>query len=227
MADVGSIATNDEVYSFCKASGWPSNGSFEPVHDILIKGVESEVAHVTGRTFPTGVKTDEEHSIPPAILRDGFAIGQTFEFQVKHYPITAWSSLKKVTGRDASSGAVSSSDTIQRNSYHVDLETGVVRMIDPSTLSLWDTYPGAGFPAGTKILLATYTAGYAPADIPDDLKLLVLQIIARLFIQQKNGLWGQTSQAIEGFQNNYPDVEFTKSEMGKLERFSKPVFSRS
>jgi len=38
----------------------------------------------------------------------------------------------------------------------------------------------ASFPGGTARMIATYTAGYTEATVPFDIKLLILQVVARL-----------------------------------------------
>ena len=219
MAEVGVLVTDEEVSDF--VHGWSAVGSFKNSEQILIQGVEAEVERECGRTFTSTTYTDEEYSIPEVIVRDSLVIRQATEFRLKQYPVTTFTALKKVTERSTVTGLATATETLAREGYHVELPTGIVRIIKPDKLDPFNIWPGTGFPQGTMILLATYTAG----SIPKDLKLLVLQIIARLFIQQKNMLWGRTSQGIDGLNNTYPDIAFTESEMRKLHRFKKWHFA--
>jgi len=221
VADIGSIVTDEEVSSFI--TGWSQPGEFTKAEQALVKGVESEVEQETGRTFSVTTYTDEEYSIGPPVINAGIIVRETIAFRLNQYPVTTFTSLKKVTARDASTGLASATETLQRNSYHVEMSSGIVRMISPDLLNAFDVWPDSGFPHGTKILLATYTAG----TVPDWLKLLVLRVIARLSIQQKNNRWGRTSESVDGLNNEYPDVDFTKGEMRTLMRAKKRVFGRS
>ena len=217
-ADVGTIVSNDDVESFVPDFG---TEPFPRAEELLILGVEAEVRRECGRDFASTSYSDEEYSISAPIIRDGLVIRHSTEFRLTQYPVTTFTSLKKVTARSTSTGLPSETETIARESYHVELSTGIVRILQPDKLDPFNIWPATGFPQGTAILLATYTAG----NVPDDLKLLVLQIIARLHLQQKNKLWGRTSQAIDGLQNEYPDIAFTESELRKLSKFKKWLFA--
>ena len=218
-ADIGTIVSDAEVISFVQ--DWSTEGNFSRAEELLITGVEARVRRETGQDYSSAVVTDEEHTIKPPITRDGIIIRETTQFRVNNFPITIWTSLKKVTARDSTTGLPSTTETLQRNSYHVDMNSGIVTLISPDLLDEFDAWPSQGFPSGTKILLASYTAG----NVPDDLKLLVLQIIARLHLQQKNKLWGRTNQSIDGMQNSYPDIAFTESEKRALRQFKKWHFA--
>lgn len=217
-ADVGTIVTNDAIESFVPDFG---TEPFTTAEETLILGVEAEVKRECQRDFVSTSYSDEEYTVPSPILRDGLVIRHSTEFRLKQYPVTTFTSLKKVTARSESTGLASTTDTIQRDTFHVELSTGIVRILKPDMFDPFAIWPGTGFPQGTAILLATYAAG----NVPDDLKLLVLQIIARLHLQQKNKLWGRTSQAIDGLQNEYPDIAFTASELRKLQKFKKWLFA--
>lgn len=217
--DVGAIVTDAEVSGFIPS--WSQDGNFSTAEELLVRGVEAEVQRECQRTFVATTYTDEEYSIAAPIIRDGIVIRRTTEFRVQQFPILEWTSLKKVTNRDTVTGLASASETLERHSYHVDRPTGIIRIVKPDNLDPFNILPGTGFPSGTMILLATYRAG----DVPDDLKLLVLQIIARLHLQQKNNLWGRTSQSVDGLQNTYPDIAFTASESRKLAKFRKWIFA--
>ena len=218
-ADIGTIVSDAEVISFVQ--DWSVEGNFTLAEEVLIRGVEAKVRRETGQDYVSSTHADEEHTIKAPITRDGVIIREGTEFRVNNFPVTSWTSLKKVTARDATTGDPSTTETIQRNSYHVELTSGIVRMISPDLLDEFDAWPSNGFPSGTMILLATYTAG----NVPDDLKLLVLQILARLHLQQKNKLWGRTSQSVDGLQNNYPDIAFTQSELRAIKQFKKWHFA--
>src|SRR3990167_9326818 len=96
-ADIGTIVSDAEVISFVQ--DWSTEGNFSRAEELLITGVEARVRRETGQDYSSAVVTDEEHTIKPPITRDGIIIRETTQFRVNNFPITIWTSLKKVTAR--------------------------------------------------------------------------------------------------------------------------------
>ena len=217
-ADIGQIITDAEAHAFIDGFAQAD----EIVQTLLIRGVEAKIIRRTGQKLVNTTITDEEISIAPETVRDGIVINPRTEWRVRYSPILTWTSLKAVTARNESSGAVSASDVLQRNSYHVDLPSGIVRLLNQPGVQPFEIYPSQSFPTGIKNLLASYTTGLLSVGAPYDLKLLALKIVARLFLQQKNNRWDSSTMSFGDTSVTFLNVEFTKGEEGDVDMFRRP-----
>jgi len=216
MSDVGTLVTDAEVADFVKNHS--AAGKFSMTEALIIRGVEAKIRRAIGEAFVQTVYTDEAYSVDWEKQSGQFVTVENSRLILKHGPVSSFGALKLVTSRDAVTGAPSATYTIPRNAYFVDMDNGVIQIIDPALIDPNALYPGGLFPAGVGNLLATYTAWSSQP--PADLKLLTLKIIARINGTQRAGRWGQSSTASpDGSTTNYLDMSFTSDEEGDLDPF--------
>lgn len=229
MANVGTFAT-DEEYAVM-VPGFKKAGEFGAGIDresILIRGVESAIRREIN--IPTSGETivGDEYSIDWPRVQDGVIVDRQTSLMLRRSPIKEFTALRIVGSRDPSTGAVLTASTLPRNSYHVELETGIIReltwtLMEGFLLMLW---PAFGFPSGTMILLADYKTETAQAtgDVAQQVKLVCFMAVARLYKQFQNNRWDVASLSIDGTSTSYIDVQWTKQELGHLQGMKRPVF---
>jgi hypothetical protein len=231
MANVGTFATDAE-YSVM-VPGFPQPGEYGQTGSIdrpsiLIRCVEAAIRREVNLPDAAETVTGDEYSIEWPQVQDGVIINRQTSFMLRRSPISEFTGLRIVGSRDPITGAVLTSTTIPRNSYHVELDTGIVREL---TWSLMQGYPfpiwpGGGFPSGTMILQADYktATGQATDDLSQQVKLVCFMAVARLFKQFENNRWDIASMSMDGQSITYIDVQFTKQELGHLSGMKRPVF---
>lgn len=211
MPDVGTLVTDVEVQNFLP--GVPSVSADAKIPTI-IKAVEAAVRKATGRQLLSATYSEEEYSIRPPRYAAGLPQKYSSTIQLKEYPVTTFTSLKVVGSRNASDGLVASSTTLDKNVYNVDTVSGIIRlynMFTPQAAILLQNdllSTSSSFQTGVAIMLATYTAGYAAAAIPFDLKEAILITIAYHWQMRAGDGWhlsskeshiGTTTYARNGF----------------------------
>lgn len=212
--------TDAEVIGFVNTIDTIAENSKE---ELLVNAVEDTVENYCQRKFESQIITDEEHSIGREAAWHGLVIKPANQFRLKQFPITTFTELKFVTERDETTGAPSQTTVITRNRYHVDLETGVVTLLE-RPLDHLHTLGGnsfRSFPHGTAVLLATYTAGFVTT--PNDLKVAILQIIARISRMRSDDSFTETQVFSEFGSTMWNRVTLTKEEMLFLDSFRNPV----
>lgn len=223
MPDIGTLVTDAEIFSFAHGT-WSQVGNFNDAEKVIIRGVEAKLKRACGLDFISDEFT-EDITIELAPRQDGFLVFQRDRFVLRRPPIQTFEELLWIIERDATTGLPTQTAVIPRNSYVVDMDTGLVRLqTAPIPLSSFDVYPMVGFPEGIAIMQASYT-GFS-ATVPADLKLLAIKIMVRLHGVWRNHRWGQTSVAgPEGSSSEYPDVFLTADESGELDMFRTGFFA--
>jgi hypothetical protein len=171
-SDAGKIVTNQEVVDFVTNI----TAILDP-QALLIQAVEATVEEYCQRTFALTEYEDEQIAIRNGQYGfDDYVTKRRLEFLVKNYPVTEWTSLKMITGLD-SEGALQSTE-LSRGSYFVDTKVGRVTLI--YGIPVTNAYALRSWPTGAPSLLAHYTAGFDSDEMPPNLKLGVLMIMARI-----------------------------------------------
>ncbi len=227
MPDVGAIVTNDEVTNFVSGIDTITDGSVE---EIMVLAAEGLVEDYCQRSFSTQVHTDEEYDIPNELKIHNVVIRPYNELSLRDYPVDLSETfeIKFVTARDETTGLPSNTTLIKRNSYVVDNEVGLVRVL-ANTLDVL-TFPQLpransvfSFPEGFAEILVTYTSGFTAVNMPRNLKLAVLIAVARLHRLQQKGQWDVKLVTTEfGVTNLIRDM-LTPEELILLKQFKRPI----
>lgn len=157
------FTTRDNVKTFLFNS--TSGSTYDAVIDLLLDEVDAVI------TQETGVATDASDVVTVTEeITDSLEIGYDgdYEIHTKYHPIA---SLTKIEKRDANNDW----------EEYTDETIGDVEFED------WRIYPKyqiAG--AGHRALRISYTAGYATADVPKDLRGAATQLVAKLFNQRQH-----------------------------------------
>lgn len=227
MADIGVIGT-DQEYALMVA-GFKGAGDFGSISKeaIIIRTVEAALRREMQFPLDAETVTNEEYSIEFPIIQNDVMISRRTSFMLRRAPIASWDALKIATARDATTGAVSSTQTLPRNSYHVELSTGLVRelnwtLIQGFLLQLW---PEFSFPAGTMNLLASYHIAAISGDISAAAKAVAFMAANRLFKKFQNNSFDVMSISIDGMSTTYLSKGFfTDMELSLIKPFKKGVF---
>ncbi len=181
MANSGRLVTDAEVSGFVSTIS-----SIAIKEQVIIRAAEDIVDNALDRVLFEETYTDEEYDINAEMMWGGVLQKPSNRFRLLQYPVTTFTELKAVNDRDKTSGAVTSSTVLSKNEYHVKLRNGEVTLFETvftSSDRLWPSLVNANslasFPSGTARLLATYKAGYTLTTVPQDIKLLILQLISR------------------------------------------------
>lgn len=102
------------------------------------------------------------------------------ELFLKNYPVTVVSSIYDDVNREFNSNSLISSDN-----YIVETTSGIIR--------LWNRM---AFNCGKANIKIVYTAGYAIANVPGDLKGAVKRWVALLYQKYVHKRWDQQSESI-------------------------------
>ena len=103
------------------------------------------------------------------------------ELIVAEYPIVSVTTLNDDTNRDFGSG-----DNISSANYMLDKEAGIIR--------LWNAE--ASFVKGDGTVKLVFSAGYAVADVPADLKLAVMRLCAIMYEKALNRRHDVVSESV-------------------------------
>ncbi len=138
---------------------------------LMVKGIEAKVKLLINRFFETQSFTQQAHDVD---------INQTVIF-LTETPVTTFTTLEFVTSRDDLTGLPDGTQVLDRDTYFVDTDAGIVEsLIGP-------------FPRGRAAVLATYAAGYSAADISGNVKLevLVMKELLLRILEREHKIWDQ------------------------------------
>lgn len=195
--DVGRLVTPEEVTAFVA----PMNDTIGVLETIVIESVEDMVEDYCERKFELQTFEDEQYFIKrPSVTFDQITVAPRLEMRLKNRPIVEFTELKQVVEHDATTGEPVNPQTIPRNLYTVDLNSGLLIFgapVQAVDITDWPLVFLGGFPGNPYIeLLATYDAGYE--DIPKRLKLAVLMAIYRIYVMTKQQNWHRTESQTSG-----------------------------
>lgn len=203
--NVGRLVTPEEVVAFVA----PMNDRIGTLETIVIESVEDMVEDYCERQFELQTFEDEQYFLRrPTVTFDQITIQPRLELRLKQRPVVEFTELKQVVNRSATTGEPVDPQTIQRNLYTVDFESGLLIFGAPVQMQNAAQYPimflWGGFTGSPYIeLLATYDAGFE--SIPKRLKLAVLMAIYRVYVMTIQQNWhrteSQTSGAVTIWQN--------------------------
>jgi hypothetical protein len=148
-------------------------------------------------------------------------------FLTLDYPVTTWTSLEKVVSRDPVTGEPDDLQVIPRDSYHVKLSSGVVRLLRP--LQDIELRPQFSFPTGVAAMRATYVAGFdTTEDIPADIKAATLMRFKRFHALMKAGDWVLKSVTNPtGGTTEYLRIDWTPEERSLIEPYMRQAIGLS
>ena len=225
MADAGKLVKNSEVSAFIGTVD-----EFKIREEIIVKAAEKIVDDVFDRTLFKTTYTDEEYDVPLELTWGGIPQRPANVIRLRQLPITTFTSLKVVTARDATTGAVSASTTLTRNEYYVNLVNGIITLFETSFASTDRLFPSfinanslQSFPAGVARALATYESGYTEKTVPHDIKLLILQIVGRMHRLVKDNHLNVTAIQSDFGVTSLLRTMFTPEEMMIIKSHRRPV----
>lgn len=173
---MASIITRDDLKTYLGISGTREDSKL----DLLINGVESAVKRYTGREFASQSYTGE--------LYDGTGTPYLY---LRQRPVTAVSDLRVA---QSAFGGAGHADAFESDTQWTKDEDFILHRDDESehnrgllivVRSKWPTTPQGIWPEGVSNIQVDYTAGYA--SIPEDLKLAIYQLAARMRASAKKG----------------------------------------
>lgn len=205
MSDAGSIVTDAQVMAAIPAIR-------EMTADVkrIIRAAEARIQKRIGR-IQVDTYTDERHDLGRFIL-------------LKGRPVTTFTSLKYVSS--VSEAGVLTTTTVGKDKYYVNESIGGVVILEPylTTVSGTQYFPLSEdrfYKAGR--LLATYSAGYADTDIPEDLVDVILIEINRSFTMSQKSSFHLTSTESELGTTNYLRKKWLPEQEGILIRYDRPM----
>ena len=228
MPNISSIVTNDDVTNFIPTLKVLTTDSRE---EIIVKAAEAVVENYCNRTFATTPRVDEEYDINNELRMHGIVIKPYNIIRLDGYPVDLDQDfiVKFVTERDQTTGLVSASTVINRNSFNIDTSAGIIHLYRNTSLSN-QALPGfsssnsvVSFPEGIARILVTYTSGFSEAAVPYDLRMAMLMIIARMHTLAQTNKWTESSVQSEFGVTTNLRVQLTNEEMFFLKRFRRPV----
>lgn len=229
VTNVGTLATDQE---YATVKGFPEAGEFGSgpegtLASIIIRAVEAAVRREVNVAGEETEIEGEEYTIAYPTLQDDIIVRRQTAFMLRSAPVETFTALRIATARSATDGSVTSSLTVPRNAYHVELSTGIVRELEWSLLQTlvgsWPL-PYYGLPPGTMMLLADYTALAPASGDAAQMKVVCLMMASRLFNQFKNNRWDVASLSFDGTSTSYLDCYLTKQEMGHLSSMKRGIF---
>ena len=162
---------------------------------LVVKAAESHVKLETGRNFEETVFVDQAYDIAP----------NTTDLLLSDRPVVSIESIEEVTAR-YEDGTVTTR-VIPAGQYVVNNATGILSKLSGSFL------------AGKQVLLVSWTAGYAPADITTSanneirvLKQLCLSIVQNWHTKRKHGIGDYTTMSAPGESASF-NFDFTPDEI--------------
>lgn len=148
---------------------------FDAVLDVLIPAVQSDLEKSCGRVFDETVYTDEAY--------DGK--GQP-SIWIPNKPVTSLTAVKLLD----SSGTTT---TLASTSYRLNSITGELMRLN-SVESGWEKARRLSvWPDELQNVLVSYTGGYADADMPEGLKLLMYDFVTAALLSRGNHDWKRAS----------------------------------
>ncbi len=228
MPNISTIVTNDDVTNFIPTLSVLTTDSRE---EIIVKAAEATIENYCNRTFKTLPHVDEEYDVDRELRIHRVVIRPYNIIRLIDYPVDLSEAFtaKFVTERDQTTGLPSASTVINRNSFNVEASTGIIHLYRNTSLSN-QVLPGfsssnsvISFPEGVARILFTYTSGFSEANIPYDLRMGMLMLVARLLKLSESGKWSESSVQTEfGITTNLR-VQLTNEEMFFLKKFKRPV----
>jgi len=173
------------IISTAEYKAWigESGSDYDTIIGVVVPAVQADLETVCGRVFDEATYTDEAYS----------GEGES-DIWIKNYPVTALSAVK-ILSSDGTTTTVDSGD------YRL-VDTEYVHRIRSSDYA-WD-YPKMGdprgpvWPEGHGNILLSYTGGYDAGAMPDDLKLLMYQLVDAA-LDRRGENW-TLAQAADGVQ---------------------------
>jgi hypothetical protein len=231
MPEVGQICTDAEYASL---PGFPSKGSDWPILvQLVIKGAEAKIIRATSLAVSANPIEREPYTVEPPVRRDNIVTHPKDIIILRRCPLSTFDKLEIVQSRD-SNGEVNVASELPRQAYAVDLATGIIRLLYsvPLDPSIWpypmsldpnNMWPFAGsFPPGVNNILASYTA--ESSSIPDDLKMLALMFVARMWKKFSNQDWEVVASNLGGNSASIQATEWTPIELGYLRNHQHGIF---
>lgn len=241
--NAGRFISNDQVLSFVKTLS--DKDEIEPggSEEIIIQGAEEALETELGRDLTRQVYTDEQHILRSGTRWDGFIVNPVEYIRLKNYPMDLAEpiSVRLIHSRDED-GKILEFTELEKNRYIVKENAGIIRLYSSSfqvfdaSLSYLSRYAGHRS-IGPYELLCTYTAGYytladpAPDDVtptreqlfPAQLKLFLLQYIARMHRMTVEGYWSLQQIKGELGSDMILRVPLTPEERRLINKFKRPA----
>jgi len=211
----GTIVTEKEVVAFCPGLDTLADDTPEA---LLLPMIEDSVKEFLRRELTTTPYV-QEVDIKDEIIWSDILIKSRDTFLTQDFPVITWTKLEKIVSRDKITGLPDQLLLIPRDTYHVKLVSGIVRLLRP--LQDIELRPQFSFPIGVASMQATYTAGFANlAAIPAPVKLGVLMRFKRFLAMMKGGDWNLKMVVNpQGGQTTYFRIDWTPEEMSVLQPF--------
>lgn len=138
-----------------------SSSAYDTIIDIAVSACQADLETLCGRAFDEATYTDQAYS----------GNGEP-NLWLRNYPVTAVSAVKTLSS-DGTTSTLAASD------YRL-VDSEYLHRISSSDFA-WN-YPTIGsrgpcWPEGDGNILVTYTGGYADTEAPDNLKLLMYQLV--------------------------------------------------
>lgn len=205
MADSSKYVTNKEVQDFIPALKDSPVTSGSP-QDLIIKAVDAVIDQYLAKTFrivlvSQTIEFEDIHVETGEICWDGIVTMPRRDIFLRYRPVTEFTSLRMVLSRNPTDGKPLDTSIIARETYYVDMDTGIVSLLAPIINSVYP-YVMTSWPQGVAILQASYKAGVDIVTSSDTalnaLKLAELQIIARIFAFQNRQSHHVSSVSADG-----------------------------
>ena len=178
--------------------------------DLMVKGIEAKIKTLTNRNFETVAFTQQPHDVD---------VDQDVIF-LTEVPVTTFTSLDQVTSRDPVTGLPDGTQVINRDTYLVDNDAGIVQsLVGP-------------FPRGRGAVLTTYQGGYTAGEIAGNTKMeiLLLKELLMRIIDREWKIWDQGERHLAsvslGDQSFTLQTSMTKEDRKDISLLSLPVAFR-
>jgi hypothetical protein len=211
----GTIVTEAEVVLFCPGIETLDEDTPEA---LILPMVEQSVKTFLKRSLEAEDFV-QEVDIKPEISWHDVLIKSRDTFFTLDFPVNDWVSLAKVVSRDKTTGAVDQTQVLERDSYFVKLDSGIIRLLRP--IQDIQLRPLFSFPGGIATMVAKYNAGFSDIGaIPEDIKLAVLMRYKRFHTMMKSAAWNlERVVNPQGGDTSYMRIDWTPEEKSLLEPY--------
>jgi hypothetical protein len=218
--DAGRIVTDDEVIDFV-----PNITEISTTTALVIRAAEEAAEDYCRCSFLHAAYTDDPVRVRASEIRTlGRPLHRVVNCIIRNVPITRFDALKTVSAYDATTGRPSVTALVPRDAYHVEPRSGIVTLRSTFVSSEISASLFTSWPQGRDALLATYLGGYTRDKLPAQLKLAVLQIIARISLLQEKQAWHLDSVSTDFGTTTYKRVDLTDEEKRDLNRFRRGAY---
>ena len=213
MSD-GTIVTENEVVAFCPGIDTLADDTPD---GILLPMIEASVKDFLKRDL-TATDYVTDISVKRELVWHHVLIQPRDTFFTEDFPVNTWTKLEKVVSRDDLTGDPDQLQLIPRDTYFVDLKSGVIRLL--RSLQDIELRPVFSFPTGVASMIATYNAGFAVDSVPPAVKLVTLMRFKRFKAMMDQAAWNLKMVVNPtGGETSYLRVDWTPEEKGMLEPF--------